>query len=168
MLVIARHGENVKWAKDRGHEVAVIEKEVHLPNKGREVSSFLFFIISNYETLPEEMIFCQGNPFDHCGFFLEEIKSKDKNYYGVTYECEPDGSPHHKGLDIDDVVKRLGLKPQKKYKFKAGGQFKVSRETVLKYPFEWYMKAYEMNMSEEKTPWIFERIWPLIFNTLKI
>ena len=38
-------------------------KILNVPNTGREGGTYLDFIIDNYEDLPEEVWFTQGNPF---------------------------------------------------------------------------------------------------------
>lgn len=160
ILVIARYKEKVVWA-DPFLRV-VITKDRDMENFGREASSYLAFILQEYDRLDGEYVFCQGNPFDHAPNFLKEILVK--NYYGRELMCSETGEPHHPDLRIHEVCERLGLPLLNEYKFKAGAQFKVSAEEIRKRPIEWYEKAMEILEKDEEAPWIFERIWPQIFN----
>lgn len=164
ILVIAKYQERVDWATD--YNKCVIEKGTDMPNIGREVSSFLGFICKNYDNLiDDEYVFCQGDPFDHCPNFLEEIKTG--NYYGRVVECLPDGCPHHCGLDIDSFAMGIGVGTRERYNFKAGGQFKLTKAEILQRRKDWYEIAFHLSMTKPQAPWIFERLWPLIFPTLK-
>jgi hypothetical protein len=151
-LVIARHEEDISWAKDKNH--VVIQKGHHLPNIGREISSWFYFILTNYETLQGEYIFAQGHPFDHARDILD----------GVTHTCKPNGSPEHPGLDIHKVAKELDLPILDEYVFLAGAQHKATAEQIKKRPYEWYAKAFLLSLNEEEqNPWIFERLIPYIY-----
>ena len=44
---------------------------VPLPNVGREADTYLHHILARYDDLADVVVFCQGNPLDHCPQFLE-------------------------------------------------------------------------------------------------
>lgn len=157
--IIARFNEDLRWA-DRLNKV-VIQKGVHLPNVGREASSYLHFIISAYDQLDDqtEYLFCQGDPFDH-SFHV----GKTGHYWGSEFKCDADGYPEHPGLKLGEFCLLLGIPRRAAYTFRAGAQFKVSGETIKKRPLEFYKNAYELAMTDELAAWKFERLWPEIFN----
>jgi nucleoside-diphosphate-sugar epimerase len=72
-LVVAKYNENVEWINymDKDHVIIYdksdnpIENSISRKNIGREVESFLYYILQNYDNLPDYVIFAQGNPFDH-------------------------------------------------------------------------------------------------------
>jgi hypothetical protein len=80
-LVIARHGEDIAWARTLARVVTVYDKSedtfdswpdwtiVRLPNVGLEQHSFLWHILHNYDRLAERTVFAQA-PQPSCGFFL--------------------------------------------------------------------------------------------------
>jgi hypothetical protein len=145
--VIARYKENTGWAKDISH--TIIQKGDDMPNIGREPSSFLLFIVNNYEKLQGEYHFVQGNPFDH--------SSKTLIY------SRPDGAPHHPGLDLHSVCSALELPLLDEYPFTPGGQFTVTTEQIKSRPWEWYVHALYLSTQKEN-PWAFERLWYTIFD----
>lgn len=155
MKVIAKYKENIDWANQFEH--FVVEKEVHLPNKGREASSYLWWILENYYKLPDEVHFLQGNPFDHC----------DGNFKSTWYPTsDKRGCPAHCGLRIEEISEPLNIKLPDTWVFPAGANFTVSREELLKYDYEWYQLAYKLSMEHEQGAWIFERLWGLIYDII--
>lgn len=152
-LVIARYNEDVSWSNK--YKRIIIQKDEDVPNIGREITSFLYFIVTNYGKIEGDYVFCQGTPFDHAPNIL-------KGEYGTTYTCNANGNPHHPGLDIHAVCRELDLPILEEYTFTPGGQFKVSAETIKKRPWEWYVKAMYLS-TQGKNPWIFERLWNYIF-----
>lgn len=151
-LVIARYQEDVEWSKN--HKSVIIQKDVDIPNVGLEPASFLYFIVTHYQKLEGEYIFVQGNPFDH--------GNPINGNPGSTHTSKPDGCPDHCGLKLHEVCLALDLPIRDTYTFTAGGQFKTTAEEIKKRPWEWYVKALYMT-TQGQTPWVFERLWPVIF-----
>lgn len=97
-LVISNYKENIEWIqrldkskvqshllykKDNNYLSHYLDYEkedennVNLANVGREAHTYLIHIVKNYYNLYEHEIFCQGNPFEHCFNFLDEIYALD-------------------------------------------------------------------------------------------
>ena len=78
-IVVARYSENLEWLKPYQSVSKVYNKgdptpgvhSISLPNIGREGHTYLHHIISNYDSLAERTIFCQGDPFEHSPDFLD-------------------------------------------------------------------------------------------------
>lgn len=140
--IIAKYKEDTAWADDLNK--VIITKDVELPNEGREVSSYLYFIINNYDSLKGNYVFCQGNPYDHDPDFPELREN--------IYTSDLNGSPDHPGLEIEKLAKMLELDIPDKLQFKPGAQFEVSAEQIKKRPLNWYKKAYEISMKEKQAP----------------
>ena len=72
-IVVSRYNEDISWILPLKHycifinkgELLNIENEIQLENIGRESHSYLWFIINNYENLPNIVAFTQGNIKDH-------------------------------------------------------------------------------------------------------
>jgi hypothetical protein len=100
VIIIARYDENLKWVFDvlkhkwiekiiiynkgfteipefEDDRVVVINKK----NIGREGETYLDYIIQNYDELPENLWFTQGNPFVHSPDFLELFDEKNVDCY---------------------------------------------------------------------------------------
>jgi hypothetical protein len=151
MKVIARYNEDVSWATQ---PFEIVQKGEHLPNEGREASSYLWWIIENYDKLPDEVHFLQANPFDHV--------DKDLNIIWWA-ESDKHGNPHHNGLRIGELAGILDLDLPIAWKFPAGACFKVSKEEIKKYSLDWYKEAYKQSMEFPQAAWIFERLWSVIY-----
>lgn len=165
-IVVAKYREDTTWA-EKYSEVVIIEKGVDMANYGREASSYLYYIIRNYNNLSDYTIFCQGNPFDHCQEFLEEINDYEHSYreLGTWFtECEGDGRPQHQGLKVSEASQEYLGVTLDSYGFVAGAQFIVSKENILKHPQSFYEELLKYCSDDEKAPWVLERLWRLIFN----
>lgn len=151
MKVIARWNEDISWIKGKH---IIVQKDVDMPNVGREPASYLWWIIQNYDNLPKEVHFLQANPFDHV----------DENFNAKWWaDSDITGNPHHPGLDIKTVADQLGIVCPTDWKFPAGMCVKVPRKEIKKYPLEWYEKALTLCIEFPQGPWIFERLWSLMF-----
>tara|TARA_Y100000768_G_C23940529_1_gene664892 strand:- start:68 stop:1423 length:1356 start_codon:yes stop_codon:yes gene_type:complete len=93
-IIVARYDENLDWLNslietepwisnviifNKGldnirlssiNKTKNIVKIKNVPNIGREGGTYLNYIITNYERLPDKLWFIQGNPFDHSPDFL--------------------------------------------------------------------------------------------------
>lgn len=154
-FIIARYKEDISWADNLNKDV--IQKEVDLPNIGREPSSYLLWILNNYEKLndEEEYVFCQGNPFDHSPNFLDEVRIT--NYYGGNHICDIQGRPDHPGLPMKEFCDKIGIKDTT-FVFKAGCQFKLTKNQIRSIPYTVYIRMYNEIMENEIYCWVFERL----------
>jgi hypothetical protein len=98
-IVIARYNENIEWIKFLNpalFDVIIYNKGdklnetfdckiINLDNVGRESHTYLHHIISNYENLPEKIIFTQAHPFDHVNNLFENIYNYEQNTYDFVY-----------------------------------------------------------------------------------
>ena len=74
-IVVARYNENIEWLNDemenciiynKGNELN-IKNEIILKNVGRESETYLHYIITNYDSLPDVIVFTQARISDHRG-----------------------------------------------------------------------------------------------------
>ena len=151
LKVIARWNEDVSWVEGPHF---IVQKDVHVPNQGRETSSYLWWITENYDNLPPSVHFLQANPWDHVN---ENLETK------WWAESNEKGEPHHPGLDIKGLAHMLGIEPPTNWTFPTGACFKVPRKEIKKYPLDWYKNAFKLSNEFPQAPWIFERLWSLIY-----
>lgn len=147
--VIARYQEDISWA-DNIDLKFVVQKDLHLPNLGRETSSYLWYIKNYYKDLNGIYQFCQGRPNDH------QISVFD-------HWSDLNGLPHHRGLNIQDFANKINLKIPNTLNFTAGAQFKVSSLKIQLRDLEWYENAYVLSLDYPLSAYIFERIWKYVF-----
>lgn len=161
--VIARYKEDISWVEqipNKFHtKYEIIQKDLDMPNVGREPSSFFFYIIKNYAQLRGDYYFLQGYPFDHA----PDVLTTDKRYFGDLHRCDSNGNPDHLGLRMHEVLDVLGLEG-KDFLFRAGCQFKVSAEEIRKHPIDFYLRCFALCCMDDSYPYVFERIMPLIFD----
>lgn len=161
-IVIAKYNEDTEWVKEipDDFQVFLYTKNIDLPNTGRESSTYLHHIIEHYDDLTDEVVFCQGNPYDHCPDFLNLLK--DSSVYEIITECDGNGSPHH-NLPVCLFSNVLLGYVLDTYRFVAGAQFKVSKQQILARPKEFYQHCLAVANSYETAPYVFERTWQEIF-----
>lgn len=154
-FIIAKCNEDLGWQGTSDY--FVIQKGEHMPNLGREPASYFWYILTHYEVLEGDYVFCQARPFDHDPNFL--LNAECKNYYGqVVTELAI--------TETNDFVTSLGYEPQKEYWFKAGCQYKLSAKEIKAIPYIQYAKMFLLAISNDKNPYIFERIMPIIYPQL--
>src|SRR5574343_45482 len=74
-FVVSRYNEDISWINDytsnyiiynKGNDLDPKYNSIKLPNFGGNQHDMFYFVVANYDNLPEIMVFVQGNPFDHC------------------------------------------------------------------------------------------------------
>ena len=71
-IIVARYNENIDWLKDELENSIIYNKgdklnihnEILLENVGRESETYLHYIITNYENLPDVVVFTQARISD--------------------------------------------------------------------------------------------------------
>jgi len=91
-IVVARYNEDISWLNTEMNNCIIynkgeklnIDNEIMLENVGRESETYLHYIITNYDNLPDVVIFTQAKIDDHVGSndisFLIRIKNEALNY----------------------------------------------------------------------------------------
>lgn len=165
-IIIAKYIEDKSWIKDipNGWNIHLYDKEKNMFNApGREAHTYLKFIYDNYESLEGDYVFCQGNPFDHCPNFLNEIYQGQIS--GKSYPCNRNDRltiDSYKALQTNDYIKTLGLNVPDNYEFIAGAQFKAKSSDILKRTREFYKKCLELTETDPQSGYIFEGLWKFI------
>lgn len=174
-MIIAKYHESTDWVKEYSDfetfiynkSDKILDKEIPLPNIGREAHTYLFHIINNYNSLADVNIFTQADPgcIDF-GFFRQDHKKYCA--CGSFHLCDLNGNPHHINLPLEKYYKIIfGENTKQKFLlFSAGAIFAVTRELIQKQPIEFYENLLNMCLNEPKMPWILERLWLYIFNNL--
>ena len=175
-LVISRYDENLFWLNKINFPYTLYNKgfiinvpNIELPNVGKEGETYLRYILENYDNLEDFIIFCQGDPLKYCNDFINKVNNHTEitNINMLSDFISTDdmnGNPNHPGLKIHEVSLKLGLPLKSEYTFAAGSQYIVPKSLIINKSIEWWKKCYNVYNSNELSPWIFERIWPLIFN----
>jgi len=163
--IIARNKENITWSK--GFNKVVVQKGIDLENLGREPSSYLWYIIKNYDVLEGEYTFVQGNFRNHDVNILREYPKdiKDFKWHGTKTYTEDMHGGNNDTCNTAWFIKECNLKHSgEKITFKGACLFSVTAERIRKRSLEFYKKMFDVLMSEEnRSPWAFERCVGLIW-----
>ena len=100
-IIVARYNEDVSWFESEKDNCIIynkgdslgIENEIMRENIGRESETYLHYIITNYDSLPDVVCFTQANISDHSfhrgkndiNYLLELIEQAKHN--GKSNEC---------------------------------------------------------------------------------
>jgi hypothetical protein len=80
-IIVARYNENIEWLNPEMSNCIIYNKgntlnlcnEIRLENVGRESETYLHYIITNYDNLPDVVVFTQARIKDHTG--SDDIRS---------------------------------------------------------------------------------------------
>lgn len=190
-LVVAHYHESLNWLR---RVPATIQKTVYsksdtlpsipnvsLPNVGREAHTYLYHLVTRYDSLADFTIFCQGKPFDHAydfhhslrAFAAGDLPNTPFKWLGHIIDTDtPDGQLFREwskndtgeGLDLTGFHRQLfNADGPQDYPFYLGAQFVVSRELVRRQPLVFYQKALELSLNYPDAAHCYERMWDRVF-----
>lgn len=191
VVVISKYNEDITWAKDIIHDVIIYDKSenplsnsIVRPNIGREAETLLYYIIENYNNLPDLTIFLQGDPRSNPILYTydEVIKEVNKNHEYklktiLTYDITVNVKDYWlKSCNILNL--KLFGKNYNNIKYSSGAQYVIPKNVILNRPLELYILLHQNiikygNLSlipNKKTlkdgidAWTLELIWGNIFN----
>jgi hypothetical protein len=172
-IIVSRFNEDTSWTDGLTANLFLYDKSelkitgsIPLENEGRESDTYLEHVLKNYKHIKNPCVFLQGNPFDHCPSVIDHINSYRGGlvWLGKTYTSDVLGAPEHSGLPIGDVADSIGLDHNGSFEFVAGAQYIVPPENIKNKPISWWKKLKKIHDSVPNAPWVFERLWPLIFS----
>lgn len=192
-VVVTRFNESIDWTNNLPYTLFIYNKGFpHLKqnviqtlNYGREADSMLLHIIQRYNCLSETTAFLQANPFDHCWNVLQllekhqhnkEVVWLGSNWGPITKRF--DGGPGNANpFPVLEMCHKLfgdcGYDTNTQFTFSAGAQYIVPKNYIHNKSLEWWQHAYSVFRQffclshyghKNSAPWVFERIWPLIWN----
>lgn len=193
VIVTSHWKEDLEWLKKSKWPVVVIDKEGSdpswitpqhtIPNKGREVSVYLKYIIENYDNLPNHVAFIHGHEnswhqfhdrplldlIEHANVQEHEFISLNNfmKWYGFINE------PTEEYMQIETYWDLFQIDQKKPPKFSLlqspiGAQFIVSKNRILRNTKEDYQRWYKIVMEVESSKDLnistfFELVWHIIF-----
>jgi hypothetical protein len=147
--IIARFNEDISWSD--GLDRFVVQKGEHVPNTGREASSWLWYIVQHYDELEGTYAFRQGTP--------------DGPYHGLMWGS---GNAAWEKLtydhDLQPLADHLEIELPELLLYSLGAQYDVPAEVIFLRPKEWYEKALLAADTWDRAAYLFERLWPHIWN----
>ncbi len=182
LAVISRYEEDVAWVRkltmpavvyNKGKTATGLEGDFSViarKNVGRETETFLYYIVSRYDTLPDYVAFLQGDPFAHCRNVLytlaENRDSKRVVPLSTNWKREIVGRYDWDGFEetIRSLAACIGV-PATVLSYATGAQYLVPREAILSRPKALYEELLA-RLSQSTHPfeaWAMERLWPYLF-----
>jgi hypothetical protein len=172
-LVVAHWTENLQWTAQvpTDWHLDVVTKGIHLPNRGREPSSFMWWIDTHYEKIRDGDLygFVQGNPFGHVSDLWGQLVVPGVGFRPLSsnspFSSNGNGSPHHAGVPVAECHERwFGAPCPTEVQFWPGGQFLIDGATLLRHPREFYRRIFDDLMEHDGLePYAAERLWPAMF-----
>jgi hypothetical protein len=191
-VIISAFNRDYSWVNQLGPDVSytVYRKgvnhnnhEIFIENNvGRDVHTFYYHFVKNYDNLSDYTFTSQDYFADHVNNYIELINGNKDNwdthaqqvfsecwFFSTTWPllmCDKLGKPHEpRELDIEKVWNELFVNPCPIFlRFSAAGHFCVSKEHVHRRPLEFYEKILNILERDEYAPWVIERINPYIFD----
>lgn len=186
-LVISVYQENIDWINSINavEKITIYNKgnrnipdSIILPNVGREAHTFLYHIISRYDSLADFTIFLQGDPFyGHMqGVNALNFNQKltehnfDRNIHEPAFW--PSNGLIHDGTGFSKAcyTQYIEGEPPEIY-FSPGAQWIVPKYNILTKNINFYKKILEdvsfvsvNNQHGVTNPWTLEGLWNYIFD----
>ena len=181
-VVVAHYNENTEWTKNVKYPVTIISRkgipEDTIPNKGREASSYLEYIIKNYDSLSDYTIFVHGHRSDwhhreNMDVTINRLKFKF-DYFNINDCVVCIDTKYHPGerkhvLETKDLIETI-FDTQidiDNFTHKQSAQFYVSRDAIRSRSLGQYTQLYDFIMSRTESSHadgvMFERYWHFIF-----
>jgi hypothetical protein len=196
-IVVARYNENLDWLlpfKDisviynKGNNDITLNRfnSINLPNFGRESHTYLYHIITNYDSLADKTIFFQGKINDHRILSMEEYFNNDEftgkidkldinifkrkitheNKWKVEYDTGNMRRSMHTPFEwLKDIIS-LDFNENENIKIVWGANFAVNKNIILKKPKSFYedlIRLLDFHVNPEEGHF-FERSWYTIFH----
>jgi len=187
-LVVARYNENLDWLDNiKDWNIIVYNKgECHpkesfkLSNLGRESGTYIHYIVSNYDNLPDYICFSQGDPFFHAPDIVQELNDfescEDFTFFKrnghpscegrPTLISNKNGGPNGFSMNIESFCNEIGIKlpDENELVFSPGAMFILTREAILRRSIEFYKSiASKLESHCPHEAYILERVWKYIF-----
>lgn len=163
------------WVYNKAYEFTRLSRKIGegfitfdfggLKNVGREQHSYLDYIVTNYFSLPDIMIFSQANPFVHEPNFLEKIDELSdehiirKGYIGLS-NYHVSRASYLSGVSYT-LKKIFGVELTEKIMINGNGLFAASKERILHWPLEGWQQLRDMNSVDNLTLEVYtsEAMW---------
>jgi hypothetical protein len=183
-VVVAHYNEDLEWVNNIKYKTVIISKQNiprdYPPNKGNEASSYLMYIIDNYDNLSDYTFFVHGHRthWHHKSNIDKKINNMTfiYGYYNINeiqlYQLYEAYDPN---IDVGNLFEIMfeslniytGFKiDYKNLHTRLCGQFYVKKENIRRHPKELYIKIYNWIMINNHSYYagvILEHSWHYIF-----
>lgn len=190
LVVVSRHTEYIEWTEEIAYPIIIYDKSkipiknaIYRPNIGREAETLLYYIITNYNNLPEKTIFLQGDPRGNPVSYSYSQVIDEVNKEHAT-KLMPILAPNFR-VNINDYwLKSCGqlhsilFHSDPIVEYSSGVQYVIPKQSILSRPIELYITLHMLMVKFGKRQldfnhklnngicaWTMELMWGTLFNT---
>ena len=199
-IIVARYNENIDWLSTELNHCIIYNKgmplqlnnEIRVDNKGRESETYLQYIISHYDKLPDVVVFTQAKISDHVGkndvnylLYMKDVALQNGKMHPFTHyqtitnkhcwdkswnytnEFYLQNNYRHTPVVFHEwFTQHINATYPNPIHIYRNGLFAVKKELILKKSLDYYKKLIE-EVNHHSNPaegHFFERSWYYIFN----
>lgn len=201
-IIVAIYNENIDWLNNEMENCIIynkgkklnIDNEIILENVGRESDTYLNYIITNYNNLPDVIVFTQAKISDHRGSddinYLINLKNsalyntrslsystcyatnenvwcdKEWNYKNGYYYLENNYKDNKPTLFVNWFIENINSEYPNPIFIYTNGILAVKKELILKRSSDYYKELIKQvnHHIDPAEGHFFERSWFYIFN----
>ena len=189
VIVTSHWKEDLNWLKKSKYPVVLIDHEgsdvpaikptTIIPNRGNEASSYIRYILDNWEDLPEYVAFIHGHEMSRHQKYKEQMLEIIERAH-LTPDCYIPLNGMWLGEPAPSCVKKdyylqiakywhlfepyVRKYPNQPLFTDACAQFIVSRNKITQYPFEAWQTWYDTLIIHPELVYVFEYTWHYLFN----
>lgn len=184
-IVSSYFNEDLKWLENSPYPTHIVgKKELAtksnfasfnlIPNFAKEAGSYLWFIVNNYDNLPNKMAFIHGHeisshqkiPIFEAIETYKEFPFVDLNRFANIYLFIKPNSCYHQLWN--HLLKHFFGEVPKVVNYRGMAQFLVRKEVILSKPKEFWKFLYDEtlkidNNNSETVASFYESFWHIIF-----
>lgn len=185
-VIIAHYDEDLSWTNNLRLPFCIVSKnkipDGCIPNKGKEASSYLEYIIKNYNSLTDVSIFIHGHRDSwHSSRIDKYLNGKNifpLDYYNINLVSSPRNKQKlqfipeesyyflekNKHIIEKEINQKINI-PE--IQFRPAACFYVKKDVILKHSIEVYKNLFNWIMTTDENSAIssrvFEYCWHIIF-----
>ncbi len=193
LVVVSKYSEDVEWVKKIKYPCLIydksstpVESSIHRPNIGREAETLLYYIITNYNSLPNKTIFLQGDPRSNPVTYtydevINEVNKEHDNSLKTILTWEGHTDINQYWLKTCGILNSLLFEGDSMVKYSSGVQYVIPKDVILNRPIDLYITLHMLvvkfghkglianldNLNGGIDAWTMELVWGSIFNINK-
>ena len=191
-IVVARYKENIGWMWRIRKNITLYSKgksgfgSIMIPNQGFEAGTYLYHIVTRYDSLADRTLFIQGCPFPHN---LQALVKYVREEGGMVANYSISEMSIGKGSDfwwtkkeqkinynvMLDFLDLIGGSKEGTFKVSWGAQFAVDKSLIRMKPLSYWRRLLDISQMDElvldgrtfdskHVAFLFEFFWWKIFN----
>jgi hypothetical protein len=190
-VVVSKYTEDIEWTNKITRPVLIydksqnpIEGSISRPNIGREAETLLYYIITNYNSLPDITIFLQGDPRSNPVAYsyeqvIDEINKPHEYTLKTILTWEGNLDIKKYWLKSCSLLHGILFNDSEYVRYSSGVQYVIPKENILHRPLDFYITLHMLvvkyghqglqhdldTLNKGIDAWTLELMWKKIFDT---